>query len=176
MVAVGCRSSTGLTPYPVFVRFGEGILILLHLSRQPHPHPSSCPTVSTRKLFFSPRTIRKLYPRKQYWSIYVFLATLSLQNLAALKKVMPGLWMSPESLKELRLTFKASKSPLEKWPGTLLCHMVHGSLSRSENYWKVRTQGTAPCSPRQKITSEQTAAGRYNVPTAQGPHNSNPPF
>ena len=33
---------------------------------------------------------------------------------------MPGLWMSPESLKELRLTFKASTSPLEKWPGACL--------------------------------------------------------
>ena len=45
-------------------------------------------------------------------------------------KVMPGLWMPLESLKELKCTFEANNSPLEKQPGTLLSHTVHGSLSR----------------------------------------------
>ena len=45
---------------------------------------------------------------------------------------MPGLWLSPESFEELRLTFEANKSSLEKWPGTLFGHMVHASLSREE--------------------------------------------
>ena len=43
---------------------------------------------------------------------------------------IPGLWMSPEGFKELRLTFKADKSPLEKQPNTLFGHMVHVSLFR----------------------------------------------
>ena len=42
---------------------------------------------------------------------------------------MCGPWLSPESLKELRLTFKASESLLEK-PGTMVSCTVHGSLSR----------------------------------------------
>ena len=43
---------------------------------------------------------------------------------------MPGLWLLPESLKELsQLTLEANKSTLEKWPGTLFGCMVHGSLS-----------------------------------------------
>ena len=37
-----------------------------------------------------------------------------------IERVMPGLWMSPENPKELKLTFEANKCPLEKWPGTLL--------------------------------------------------------
>ena len=43
---------------------------------------------------------------------------------------MPGLWLLPEGLEEIRLTLEAKKSPLEKWPGTLFSHVVHGSLSR----------------------------------------------
>lgn len=43
---------------------------------------------------------------------------------------MPGLWWLPESLKELKLTFKANKSPLKKWTGTVFCHVVHDSLSK----------------------------------------------
>ena len=37
--------------------------------------------------------------------------------------------MSPESLEELRSTFEANKSPLEKWPGTLFSCVVHRSIS-----------------------------------------------
>ena len=43
---------------------------------------------------------------------------------------MPRLWLASESLEELRLTFEANKSPLEKWPGTVFGHVDHGSLSR----------------------------------------------
>ena len=43
---------------------------------------------------------------------------------------MPGLWLLPEGLEELRLTFKANESPLEEWPGTLFGHVIHGTISR----------------------------------------------
>ena len=43
---------------------------------------------------------------------------------------IPGLWLLPESLEEVRLIFKANEIPLEKWPGILFAHVVHGSLSR----------------------------------------------
>ena len=46
------------------------------------------------------------------------------------KEGMSGLLLLPERLEDLRLIFKANKSPLEKWPHTLLGHVVHGSLSR----------------------------------------------
>ena len=42
---------------------------------------------------------------------------------------MPRLWLASESLEELRLTFEANKSPLEKWPGTLFSCVVHRSIS-----------------------------------------------
>ena len=45
---------------------------------------------------------------------------------------IPGLWLLPESLEEVRLIFKANEIPLEKWPGILFAHVVHGSLSREE--------------------------------------------
>ena len=45
--------------------------------------------------------------------------------------VVPGPWLLSETLGELRLTFEANKSPLEKRPGTLFCHVVYASLSRS---------------------------------------------
>ena len=32
----------------------------------------------------------------------------------------------------MKIDFEANKSPLEKWPGTLLIHKVHGSLSSLE--------------------------------------------
>ena len=38
--------------------------------------------------------------------------------------------MSPESLQELRVIFKANKSPSEKRPGTLSGCVGHGRLSR----------------------------------------------
>ena len=41
----------------------------------------------------------------------------------SLNEVMPGLWMSPGSFKGLRSTSKAN-NPLEKWPDTLLGHVV----------------------------------------------------
>ena len=43
---------------------------------------------------------------------------------------MPGLWLSPESLEKLRLTFEVNRNPLEKWPGTLVGSAVRDSLSR----------------------------------------------
>ena len=41
-----------------------------------------------------------------------------------------GLWVSPESIKELRLTLKADKGTLEKYPYTSIIPMVQGNLSR----------------------------------------------
>ena len=42
---------------------------------------------------------------------------------------IPGLWLLPENLEEMRLTSEANKSPLEKWPGTLFSCVVHRSIS-----------------------------------------------
>ena len=41
-----------------------------------------------------------------------------------------ALWLLPEILEEVILTFKANKSPLEKWAGTLFGYAVHVHLSR----------------------------------------------
>lgn len=46
------------------------------------------------------------------------------------KTDIPEFWMSPENLKELRLTFKANQRPLEEMANTLLDHVVHGNLPR----------------------------------------------
>ena len=43
---------------------------------------------------------------------------------------MCGLWLLPESLEELGLTFRAGESPLEKMSGILVACVARGSLSR----------------------------------------------
>ena len=62
-----------------------------------------------------------------------FINKVSVWNVM-IKRDMPGLWMSPESLKESRLTLEANGSPLQKWPGSLFGHVVHDSLSRVYAY------------------------------------------
>lgn len=46
------------------------------------------------------------------------------------KTDMSEFWMSPENLKELRLTFKDHQKPLEEMANILLYHVVHGNLPR----------------------------------------------
>ena len=125
----------GSPPSPVSERFGERIPILLQLPklcRQPPPHHPAWPVMDIRKLVLFPRTTSPV-------SKCGFINQASVWNVL-IERAMPGLCMSPESFKELWLTFEASKSPLEKWPGTLFGHMAHSSLSRTGNYWKARTE------------------------------------
>ena len=77
-----------------------------------------------------------LFAQTQYESVLCIIAPVSkcgFINQASvwnvlIERAMPGLCMSPENFQEFRLNFEASKSPLEKWPYTLLGHMAYGSL------------------------------------------------
>lgn len=108
----------------MFTNVGNATCLLFSFYSLPYPSNIWQLLMSHSNMFLSINSIRPVFT-------FGFI-NQDFDYNAMSKKVMHGCWISPVSLKELRLTFRANQSPLQKWSDTLLGHIVHSSLSRWE--------------------------------------------